>query len=169
MSFVNIWRETIFWIHAAKNLFSGRLFAISLRYTPCGDGSSFVEDARNCPLSFLGCSFRAQSLEVPFGRSLHRSHTRTHDLVERAKGFQAMREVGYGLYEIDQGIATCPVCQELVCNQDDYIWKFINHLSDHSKEERKPHILGLWKRLCLFTQRHQMFGFHQIRNEYRNL
>ncbi|KAH6702919.1 hypothetical protein BKA61DRAFT_582047 [Leptodontidium sp. MPI-SDFR-AT-0119] len=101
------------------------------RQTPLRDGLFLFESKDNCPLAFLGCEFKVGDKRI-------REHLESHELIDRSKGFEAIRAV-VDDYCFPWGTATCPICREQVCDPDDYISRFANHLGDHSKEERAVH------------------------------
>ncbi|KAE8450608.1 hypothetical protein EG329_005952 [Mollisiaceae sp. DMI_Dod_QoI] len=144
-----------------------RLHALSLRIKQLNDRWTLVENPGTCPLSFLGCGFRVPYLYAPFGASPSSGHIRTHDIVERSKGYDALIENGYDDYDSGRGKATCPICQKLVCKKNDYLSDFIHHVNEHSKEERKPYIAGLWECIRPFTYYNNSSNYRKIQNEYR--
>ncbi|KAH7336588.1 hypothetical protein BKA65DRAFT_37112 [Rhexocercosporidium sp. MPI-PUGE-AT-0058] len=110
------------------------------RQTPLSDGSLLFESEDNCPLAFLGCELKDND------NSVLRRHLKSHELIDRAKGFEAIAAVnrsGHFKLGYEYGFATCPLCQKQVCGQGSYIWSFASHLADHSKEERVVHAMEL--------------------------
>ncbi|CZR55566.1 uncharacterized protein PAC_05454 [Phialocephala subalpina] len=145
-----------------------RLRGISLRMTPQEDGSRFVEDWVNCPLSFLGCTFRAIHLDAfSWHHFIHEAHIKTHDLSERSKGYEAIRESGFDFHGVARGVATCPICQKLVCKEDNYLGMFLIHLEKHTKEQRNPHIVELWECIRPFSFYRAWHQVPMIQNEYQ--
>ena len=115
-----------------------------LRLTPIGGGLFCLDERDACPLAFLGCSFR-YSHQLGSGPGSLRSHLRKHELVERAKGYNAI--VAVYLCWAYEGITTCPVCNERVCGPDDSQYNFFRHLFLHSKTERAQHAKELFEML----------------------
>jgi hypothetical protein len=146
-----------------------RLRGISLRISLRDDGTRFYEENGNCPLAFLGCSFHVPHVEGPFGRSAHKLHIRTHDIVDRAKGYQALLEQGYDAYYVGRGEAACPVCLRLVSHEYEDVRTWIKHLLAHSVEERRPYIVEIWK--CILSlkmdDRTWNHDIIKIREEYQ--
>jgi len=129
---------------------------LSLRCLPLGHaatkgGSAFLFQYTNaCPLAFFGCDF--QRLD-PNDLNEFRNHITEHSLLQRSKGYPAIRSV-IGLWPTFR-IADCPICQKRVCEKGDFIPnQFIRHVGySHSTAERVGHAVELGELLHpLFTE-----------------
>lgn len=118
------------------------LGVLRVRATQLSNGTIVVEDSRNCPLSFLGCTFQHDQNRTTGHRAIVDDHLRTHELVDRSRGYEAMITVKK--YWCHSGLATCIICQKPVSTPKDRIQVLFYHLLySHSKEERAAHAIGL--------------------------
>lgn len=117
--------------------------AVILRRTPIGKGLHIFEHADNCPLAFLGCPVKGTSFRRGATTLDLVTHLRTHELMEKSKGYDACWAlVGYSKF-IFHGVATCPVCHEQVCGPSQFLRDFTEHLNHHTKEQRAAHGIEL--------------------------
>lgn len=77
----------------------------------------------SCPLPCTFQCYLAGSSILEWTR-----HLQTHDLCERWKFVNSInRACPYN----SVGVATCPICSKVVCDEKDYVRKFVYHLKDY--------------------------------------
>lgn len=126
-----------------------RLRGSRLRITTRDDGTRFVEDYGNCPLSFLGCSFHLPPDAGPFNRYSNFKHLREHDIAERVKGYRTSIELNFTNWDVGYGLNKCPICSWSTVGM---FHDLLHHLNDHSEQDRRPHITGIWEWCRLFKK-----------------
>jgi hypothetical protein len=97
-----------------------------------------LDNINACPLRFLGCSHSHPPSSN--ARNKMEKHLRTHDLLERSKGYKKIVAFfGSWMFYGANGVATCPICRKLVCTEKVHYGYFIDHVDQHTKEERAMH------------------------------
>lgn len=148
------------------------LKALGWRRTPFSNGTARLDGFNACPLAFLGCEFSGEFFLYEHKYHSYQkymessAHLRSHELVERSKGYEAITVCTKWT---DYGRVTCPICQKsrfITLPNDEQpkqpTEQLIQHLMEHSKKDRMLHIEEIFQILRpYYTKGLVWYGFRE--------